>query len=88
MPDPFKEPNVTLGIVMKAGHAIGPFTLKQSLAVELAKTYSQRDVKAVNNVIGFQHNMGVALVDLNEVTGITIVSGSLGAVSDLIDAVI
>lgn len=85
--DPFAEPLVTVGLLMKAGVGMGPLIVERPLAVEFVEVFSRRDPTADNNTVLLQHNAGIVVVELNHVASVSVSAGSPVAARELIDLV-
>lgn len=86
--DPFREPDVQVGIVWrKSADVFGPFIVERPDAVEFANELKSRPAGNGHYTTTLKHRSGVLVVDLNEVAGISVLSGTVERVKELVDLI-
>jgi hypothetical protein len=81
----FDNFQVTVGIILNSGASVGQFTMIPEDAVAFATAYHERDASADSNPYNIKHSIGVAVVELDKISAITITSGTALRVKELIE---
>lgn len=82
--DPFRGPPVTLGLIYKSGATRGPFNLFSSDAVEFALAFKNKDPMCRSETAVLKHRLGCAVVELHDLSTVTVDVGSVDAAASVV----